>query len=386
MKKYLLIFSLAFIFSVNAQTITTIAGTGTCGFSGNGGLATNAQVNYTKGVTYDNFGNVYFSDTYNNVVRKITTSGTITTVAGTGVQGYSGDGSLGTSAQLYRPFGLALDASGNLFIADCFNHVVRKLNTAGIITTAAGIGTPGFSGDGGLAASAMLSGPSAVAFDPGGNLYIADYTNNRIRMVNTSSIISTFAGNGSGSFSGDGGQATAASMWIPTGVGADGAGNVYICDHNNSRIRVVNTSGTITTIAGNGTFGYGGDGGPAILGIFNGAEQIAVDPAGNIYIAESGGCRVRKITVSPTAINDITIKNKISIYPNPGNGIFYFSAEKPQEGFIEVYNSLGQKILSEQMNNNAENKIDITSFDNGIYYLRLNTSNAPVISSKIIKH
>jgi sugar lactone lactonase YvrE len=276
-------------------TITTVAGNGTPGFSGDGGPATNASLASPTGVAVDAAGNLYIADAGNDRVRKVSASGTITTVAGTGTPGFSGDGGPATGAGLVYPSGVAVDAAGNLYIADTYNNRVRKVSASGTITTVAGNGTPGFSGDGGPATNASLASPSGVAVDAAGNLYIADPDNSRVRKVSTSGTITTVAGNGTPGFSGDGGPATNASLFNPSGVAVDAAGNLYIADTTNSRVRKVSTSGTITTVAGNGTPGFSGDGGPATNASLVYPSGVAVDAAGNLYIADSQNNRVRKV-------------------------------------------------------------------------------------------
>ena len=237
--------------------ISTVAGTpGASGYSGDGGPATSAELQHAWGVAVDSAGNLYIADTFNQIIRKVNAaSGTITTVAGTpGTSGYSGDGGPATSAELSLPYGVAVDSSGNLYIADLGNSLVRKVNASGTITTVAGTpGTIGYSGDGGPATSAELQYAWGVAVDSAGNLYIADTQNCRIRKVNASGTITTVAGNGTSGYSGDGGPATSAELSYPYGVAVDSAGNLYIADTQNYRIRKVNASGTITTVAGNGT-------------------------------------------------------------------------------------------------------------------------------------
>ncbi|NCX95569.1 MAG: hypothetical protein EBX41_04010, partial [Chitinophagia bacterium] len=293
---------------VKAQIITTIAGNGSGGYSGDGGAATAASLNEPKGVAVDASANVYIADCFNNRIRKVNTSGIISTIAGNGSAGYSGDGGAATAASLSLPKGVAVDASGNVYFPDQNNNRIRKVNTSGVISTIAGNGSLGYSGDGGAATAASLSGPYGVAVDASGNVYIADCFNNRIRKVNTSGVISTIAGNGyhdstgRGGYGGDGGAATAASLNYPIGVAVDASGNVYIADYNNKRIRKVNTSGIISTIAGNGSPGYSGDGGAATAASFNYSEGVAVDASGNVYIADSYDNRIRKVTMCATPI------------------------------------------------------------------------------------
>ena len=231
MKKSLLILSSAFVLNMQSQIITTIAGNGTQGYMGDGGLCTAAEFYHPNGVAFDVVGNLYISDRDNNRIRKVNTAGIISTIAGiAGAGGYSGDGGAATATKLYAPTGVALDAAGNLYIADLYNHRIRKVNTAGTISTIAGNGAAGFSGDGAQATAAMLNYPAGVAFDAAGNLYIVDQNNYRIRMVNTAGIITTIAGTGTGVFSGDGGLATAAGLAGSSGVAFDASGNLYIAD------------------------------------------------------------------------------------------------------------------------------------------------------------
>ena len=279
-------------------TITTFAGTGTGGFSGDGGAATSARLNAPIAIAVDGQGNVYIADFNNARVRKVNPTGTITTFAGTGVPGFSGDGGPATSARLYAPHGVAVDGQGNVYIADSYNQRVRKVNPAGTITTIAGTGRPGVSGDGGPATSATMTYPRGVAADAQGNVYIFDGST-RVRKVTPGGTIRTFAGGGS-SF-GDGGPATSAQLRSPYGVAADGQGNVYIADFPDHRVRKVSAGGTITTFAGTGAGGFSGDGGPAASARLYAPYGVAVDGQGNVYIADSRNYRVRKVGASATA-------------------------------------------------------------------------------------
>jgi RHS repeat-associated protein len=290
-------------------TITTVAGDGTQGYSGDGGPAVQAKLYYPRGVAVDGSGNIYIADTYNHCVRKVDTGGIITTVAGDGTQDYSGDGGPAVQAKLYRPNGVAVDGSGNIYIADSSNHCVRKVDTGGIITTVAGDGIQGYSGDGGPAVQAKLRHPSGVIVDGSGNIYIADTLNHCIRKVDTSGIITTVAGNGTEGYSGDGGPAAQAKLRHPSGVAVDASGNIYIADTHNNRIRKVDTSGIITTVAGDGTWwwwGYSGDGGPAVQAKLDVPCGVAVDVSGNIYIADYGNHRIRKVGSSSAFAGNMT--------------------------------------------------------------------------------
>ena len=325
--------------------ITTVAGNGTPGFSGDGGPATSAQLYQPSGVAVDGAGNLFISEVYNRV-RKVSPDGIITTVAGNGAAGYSGDGGPAAVAQLANPTGVAVDGAGNLFIVDAGNRRIRKLSRDGTISTIAGDGTFGSSGDGGPATSAQLTGANSVAVDGAGNLFITELYSDDcdtdsafirkvspsgvittvanveatgvavdgagnlfivrsgfqvVVKVSPSGIITTVAGPGKPSTSdsgdGDGGPATNARLNGAVGVALDGAGNLFIADSNNSRVRKVSPSGIITTVAGNGTRGSSGDGGPATSAQLFGPTGVAVDAAGNLFVADG---RIRK--VSPTGI------------------------------------------------------------------------------------
>jgi uncharacterized protein (TIGR03437 family) len=275
--------------------ITTFAGRFGGVFSGDGGPATEAGLFDVAGVAVDAAGAVYIADMDNFRVRKVDTTGKISTVAGNGSFGFTGDNVPATQTALSSPTAVAVDGAGNLYIADLFNYRVRKVNPQGIITTVAGTGVAGNSGDGGLATQARFETPESVAVDRAGNLYIADSANHVVRKVDTAGIISAFAGNGQGGFSGDNGQARQARLSAPRGVAVDAAGNVYISDAGNDRIRRVDKNGVITTIAGNGQTGYNGDGTLATQASFFEPVGLAVDPYGVIYIADSYNDRVRML-------------------------------------------------------------------------------------------
>jgi trimeric autotransporter adhesin len=324
-------------------TITTYAGNGTPGYSGDNGTALSASLSSPRGVAMDSAGNLYIADASNNVIRKVSSTGTMTTFVGAGqglndtttiavdasgnlylanqggnnvlkvtpsgtvsvfagaastAYGYSGDNGLATSALLNSPQGVAVDNSGNVFIVDNGNNVIRKVNTSGIITTFAGNGTTGYTGDNGPATSAGLGNPGAVAADSAGNIYIADENHVVIRKVNISGIISTYAGSGSpGRVSGDGGPATSAQLDFVDGLAVDTYGNLYMTDAGN-RVREVDVSGLINTVVGSGTPGYSGDSGPATradLFLSNLHAGMTFDALGNLYIGDVNNNVVRKV-------------------------------------------------------------------------------------------
>ena len=432
---------------VDASTgnISTIAGTGVPGFSGDGGPATDAQVNYPTGVAVESAGTVYIADTGNSRVRKVDTIGNISTIAGTGTSGDFGDGGLATDAQLGAPTGVAMDPYGNIYIADKGNNRVRKValvngfifavagnglvvsntvatqipmfnptfiyldgngrayitepsrgkvrmvDTSGNISTIAGTGTSGFSGDGGPATDAQLNTPSSVAVDSAGNVYIADRGNNcvrkvdtignistiagvdaqlntpsgvavdsagnvyiadtgnnRILKVDTSGSISTIAGTGVPGFSGDGGLATDARVNYPTGVAVDSAGNIYITDYGNNRVRKVDTSGSISTLAGTGdSEGFSGDGGAGVDAQLNAPSGVAVDTYGNIYIADTGNNRIRKVDALTGIISTIAGSN---IQWFGGDGGLATAAQLNQPRDVAV-DSAGNIYIADYANN-----------------------------------
>jgi uncharacterized protein (TIGR03437 family) len=280
-------------------TISTVAGNGTAGDTGDGGPATSAELNGPRGVTEDIYGNLYIAEYYGQRVRKVTPNGTITTLAGTGVAGFSGDGGPATSAQLNGPYRVTIDLAGNVYIPDSSNFRIRKVSPDGTIATIVGNGTEGYAGDGGPAVNAELNYPEAVAFDSAGNYYIADEGANVVRKVDTSGNISTAVGTGSPGYTGDGGPATAATLNGPVGVQVNSSGVIYISDQVNNVIRMV-TNGTITTVAGTGVFGFGGDGGPAIDAEFAYPASIGLDAAGNLYIPDVNNSRIRELLTNGT--------------------------------------------------------------------------------------
>ena len=283
--------------------ITTVAGNGTAACAGDGGAATSASLNNPQCVAFDNFGNLFIADTANSRIRKVSPNGIISTVAGTNSGGYSGDGGMATNAQLSSPCGIVLDAAGNLYIADSANNRIRKVGTDGIITTEAGTNSAGFSGDGGPATNAELYDPTALALDSAGNLYIADNDNGRVRKMDANGIISTVAGDGLNYYSGEGGQATEANLTTTSGIVLDASGNLYIADAYDNRVCEVGTNGIITTVAGVGpNYPYdgalAGDGGPATnAGLFF-PYGLSLDAGGNLYIADMDDECIRMVDTS----------------------------------------------------------------------------------------
>jgi len=276
------------------ETITTVAGTGVVGFSGDGGPATKARLNLPLAVTVDREGSLYIADAENHRIRKVDNEGTITTIAGTGEEGYSSDGGPATSAKLTYPLGLAFDDRGNLYVADELS--VRKIDRSGTITTFAGTGRGGhFSGDGGPATEAKLTAAD-VALDASGNLYIADDDNHRVHKVDRDGIIHTVAGSGKKGNSGDGGPATEAALNEPSSIDFDGEGNLFILCHRTSVVRKVDRNGTITTVAGTGESGFNREKGPATKVMLHEPVGLFVDDdPGVLYISDTFNARIRAL-------------------------------------------------------------------------------------------
>ena len=297
--------------------IYTVAG-GEYGDSGDGGMAVDAELSNLSAVAVDISGNLYIADTDNNKIRKVDTSGRISTVAGTGDYGYSGDDGAAIAAQLRSPSGVAVDDAGNVYIADKYNNRIRKVALDGTISTVAGMGENGYSGDNGPAVEAELSSPSGIAVDGDGNLYIADTGNSRIRKVDTTGIITTVAGKSDyGKFEGEGIPAVNAELYNPSAIAIDSSGNLYIADTYNNRIRKVDANGIISTVAGSsGTEGYSGDGGPAVNAQLNEPEGVTVDGSGNLYIADTDNNRIRK--VNPNGIIITIVGTGTSGYSGDG--------------------------------------------------------------------
>jgi hypothetical protein len=324
------------------QIIHTIAGTGSQGydaFSGNGGPATLAELGDPRTLTVDDSENVYYVDHFLNCIRKINPNGIITTIAGTGVIGYAGDGGPATNARFYNPTGILWVAPGILYIADMNSQRVRKIDATGIITTVAGNGgyDQGFTGDGGPATAAFITEPYGVAMDKLGNLYITESGAFRVRKVDPSGIITTSAGTGLQGYSGDGGPANQAKI-LPVGICTDTANNVYFTDNFCNCVRKVNTAGIISTFAGTGVSGYSGDGGPANQATFSSPSHISSDPNGNFYISDQEDSRVRMIDAQGI-INTIT-GNGLGGYSGDGGPAINAVCDEPSSAVMSGYGNL----------------------------------------------
>lgn len=287
------------------STITTVAGNGTIGYFGDNGPATSAEFNNPGGFTIDARGDLIIADAGNNVIRVVDTNGIIFTIAGNYSMGagYSGDTGPATNATLNNPNGVAVDYLGNIYISDQFNNVIRKVDTNGVITTFAGNGAGGGTdglGDGGAATDAIFNDPSAVAVDTVGNVYISDDLDSLIRKVDTNGIITVVAGNYNYGYGGDGGPALSAEISSPNGLCFDAVGNLYISDSDNNVVRKVDTNGVIWTVAGNNAIGgsYSGDGGAATNASLSFPDGEGVDSFGNLYIADFRNNVVREVDLN----------------------------------------------------------------------------------------
>lgn len=439
MRLFLTLLFFSKCFFSNGQIISTIAGNGTNTYSGDNGNATAASVGFPGDIIIDNDGNIYVGE-YNNTIRRVSTSGVITTVAGNGLAGYNGDNQAATLAEMNGVSGLAIDRLGNLYVADMYNNRIRKINLTGYIETIAGSGVGSFSGDNGPASAASLYSPFSLTFDTIGNLYVADEGNHRIRKISSTGIITTFAGNGTNGFSGDFGPATSASISV-YGLCTDRYNNIYFCDNNrirridavsgvittvagdglsgyygdgssataaefffpqqikinkfddilvtdvdNNRIRLINSNNIISTIAGTGAGSFNGDNIPAILTNINSPRGIAVDTCSDFFIADNGNHRVRKVSFPQCNYlyaGDLDPKSSITISPNPAVEYLEINNIKANSEFI-LQNIIG-KVVKAGMLRQGANTISLSHLPAGLYVMEIIDNNKQKTVTKIIK-
>jgi sugar lactone lactonase YvrE len=363
-----------------AGIITTIAGTGKAGYGGDGRAATGAQLKYPTDVAVDDAGDVYVTDYRNSRIRKITTSGTISTVAGNGTIGVAGDGGPAYAAQLHDPAGIAVDADGNLYIADKYNYRVRKIDRQGMIMTVAGNGYAGWEGDRGAATNARLNNPTGVTVDADGYIYIADRGNHCIRKVTPKGIITTIAGIGVQGFSGDDGPATAAKMNQPASVTVDKMGNVYVIDLGNNRIRKIDQNGVISSIAG-GAVGPGGDGGPAQKAFINFPTSIVADSLGNVLIADAGNHKVRIIqNKSWNLASTHQHTEPMKVYTYPGKGAMAISLHHTAPGVKIVISDMAGRVLETLKMDDTNLLMTKKVYEQGTYLVKAYAADAVYIA------
>ena len=373
--------------------ITTIAGTGVAGYSGDNGQATDAQLSVPTGIAIDAAGNIFISELGNNCIRKVNTSGIISTIAGTGTTGYGGDNGPAIAAKLWLPRLMAFDSEGNLYVADTHNDRVRKISTSGIITTVAGTGVQGYSGDGTTATAAQLGGPQGVAIDDSGNLYIAESGNSVLRKVSKATgIITTIAGTSVDGFSGDEGPATDARLYGCFGVAPDHAGNIYFTDNQNHRVRKITPDGIIHTVAGDGTSGFNGDNIPATSAHLYYPRGISIDNAGNIFVADHFNDRIRHLDAVASAVKNLAAKDAgISLFPNPNDGLFTMTAELPgadSRFVIDIRTITGATVYHHEEIypfGIIAKKIQLSSLPPGIYTATITNGEASKTTSFMIR-
>jgi sugar lactone lactonase YvrE len=355
--------------------IYTIAGTGDAGFSGDNGPATAAKLKTTQDIAIDSLGNIYIADAGNNRIRKVSaTDGIITTVAGNGSTAYSGDGGAATAAGILSPLAICFDNLGNLYIGEHGSARVRKVNTSGIINTAVGTATHYNSAGGGLADTTPIVGASGLCTDAAGNLYVANW-HSRVYKVNSSGIITTIVGTGETGYNGDGGLALNAKT-VPLKIVVGKSGNLFIAEYDHNRIRMVNTAGVITTIVGNGVAGFSGDGSNATDAQIYFPGGVALDSCDNLYITDTRNHRIRKIAFNPdcvpTSVKDVSTNHDVfvKLYPNPTNS--NVTVEGKGIRSIAVWNVVGQVVSEQEYKKTDKVTVDVSNLPSGVYMVRVN--------------
>jgi hypothetical protein len=364
--------------------ITTVAGNGTEGYSGDGGQALSAQLDYPADVALDDSGNIYIADADNHCIRKVSfQTGIITTIAGTGALGDSGDGVPATGAAMIYPMGVAVDSAFNVYIAT--NRVRIIIASTGIISTIAGTQTPGFSGDGGLSVNAQVWTPSDVVVAKNGDIYFSDGSNRRIRKIErTTGIINTVAGNGTNAASPDGGLATQSSLYGADNIDIDSAGNIYFSERLGHRVREVKKSdSTLVTVAGTGVPGFSGDWGPALSAQLYIPRGVLVVPGGDIYVSDNNNNRIRKISVVP-GVNENRNELNTTFFPNPVSTTGIFQITGIHEMLTTtVYDQFGRVVWITQ-SNESQVEFDARRFCSGIYYYRIEENGVIKATGKLV--
>jgi trimeric autotransporter adhesin len=351
--------------------ICTIAGSGSGGFYGDGGPATDAKIAHAGDIVLDTFGNFYIGSF--GAIRKVNNSGIIATIAGTGVQGNSGAEGPATAIQISDPLGLVFDVEGNLYYGDNGTFRIRKVSISGILSTIAGTGVYGYSGDNGPATAAEIGDVCYMAFDSSGNLIFPD-DHHVVRQVNMhTGIVTTIMGNGTPGYSGDGGPATDATFRGPFAIQFDQNWNMYVTDASAYVVRKIDAvTGIITTVAGTGSYGFAGDGGPATDAKFGDFVNCsAIDQYGNLYIADASNNRIRMVTYHPVGVDNVqSPASSLNLYPNPASNQITINVAAVMDGTITITNIIGQKVLTQEYHCNSVT-IDVADLPKGIYIVKV---------------
>ena len=375
--------------TVYHDTLSTIVGSSVPGDTGDGGLADTATLRDPDGVCLDTAGNIYITEWYNDLIRKVDVhTGIISTICGITGGGFGGDGGLADTARLGNPGGVCTDAAGNIYIPDYNNHRIRKISVAdGVINTIAGTGVNSYSGDSGLAINATLSYPNSVCVDVSGNVYFSEYGNNTIRRIDAlTGIITTVAGTGAQGYSGDGDLATHAELAGPSGIFVDKHNYIYLAEYKNNVVRLITPTDTIYTIAGTGGYGYTGDNGPPLNATFNNPTAVYTDDSGYLYIADGHNSVIRKITPIDTirvGIKEV-VRPSFNIYPNPSSGKFSIISAEQTSADVKITNTIGQCVYNTSCTCNRID-IDFSSYPKGVYFIQYITSEQGT-TKKIIIH